>query len=157
MRFRGKEGVNGRSKMLIEAVMRNDGAAARRALASGADANLAPNGVPLLTIASIRGGIDVVRELLSNGADPNPIDHTGEHTLGYLAMLGTSEQQLSIIDELVERGADVEAVNGRSTSPIELAVVYLNRGAAARLYSHGARTQRKEAYAVCPTAGSRSH
>lgn len=126
-------------RQLIEAVLCRDAAAARRALAVGADASLAPNGIPLLTIAAIHGELEIVRELLAHGAEPDRRDMHGETALGYLARISSGERHLKVMELLVEAGANPNLASvGQDVVPLEGAATFLNRQAGRKLMELGA-------------------
>lgn len=142
------------NQLLVEAIITGNAADVRRAIAAGASPDLAPNGVPVLSVAVIRRDLGCVRALLDGGANPNQQDYAGESPLGHFAMTVSGDEHGAILETLVSSGADVNAQSELGASPIDLATVYLNRVAAVQLFKHGARYQRKESYSVL---GAASH
>jgi ankyrin repeat protein/mono/diheme cytochrome c family protein len=124
-----------RVKTFLEAVSRGDTAAAgrmlraRKSLANARDGNEA---TPLM-YATVLGGLDMMRLLLDQGADPNARNHR------QAAALVWASTNLEAVKLLLERGADpnVRSVEGRtplfiaSTQPqgAGLMAVLLDKGA----------------------------
>jgi ankyrin repeat protein len=106
---------------LIEAVREINLPEVRRLLRDGADVNASCYGWTPLTWASMKGHVQVVKELLEHGADMKAKDNqdsTPLHfacSLGHLAVVNEllspndSNDTTTILGKLKSRGADTEA------------------------------------------------
>ena len=133
-------------RQLLDAIRRNDAAAAERLLSAGADANAAPvadvGGEQALHLAAYYG-ISIVKVLLKHGADVNAATALGHTALHIAAKRGHAE----VARLLLDRGADVEAETTspeadydgfRSCQPLHLAAYYRNVAVVELLLSCGA-------------------
>ncbi len=121
----------------------NDTLAIVDLLRKGADPNARQNGVPLLMSACMAQRVDLVRALLSDGAEVDARNDEERATaLMYVVSLGYSENHMQIRDLLLERGADVNARDVRGNSVMDLAIAYGNVRNAEILQAHGATCKR---------------
>ena len=68
------------------------------------------------------GDIELVRALLSAGADPNARDAL-DSTLLHIAVVGDLPSHIKIVSELIDSGADIYARNGTGFTALYLAVI----------------------------------
>jgi hypothetical protein len=87
--------------------------------------------------AAARGDVDVVRELLDAGADPNVADDDGWTALHLAANGGHTE----VVEELLEDGADVSMPTADDQTPLELAVTGGHAPTAVALLRAGAQPE----------------
>ncbi len=92
-------------------------------LAAGADVNgQNPSGLAALHWAAVRGHVDAVRFLLSQGADPNLPDSLGERPLQFIcrsvSYADSDEVAPAIARLLVEAGADIHAKDSAGATPL---------------------------------------
>ena len=111
------------AKRLMEAVLRNDAAAASALLRVGADPNAADReGTTPLYHASVHGAVDLVRLLLAAGAAPDTESGHGQEgkPLCAAAAWGYTE----VVHELLAHDADPNLREDRSTgySPLDWAL-----------------------------------
>ncbi|SFH72163.1 ankyrin repeat domain-containing protein [Bradyrhizobium sp. cf659] len=94
------------------AAIRGDLAAVTEGLSRGMPPNIDLGGPILLNLLAQRGQIDVLRLMLSRGADPNLVGDNGFSALMSAAMTG----QLAAVDVLLEHGANpnLRDANGRT-------------------------------------------
>ena len=93
-----------------------------------------PSGGTALMLAAARGYIDVVRLLLSHGADPNLADEGGGTALIYTVWKGHTE----IVRVLLEHGADPEAATRDGRTALRVARRANRDGLVMLLEEHGA-------------------
>jgi cytohesin len=88
----------------------------------------------LLRLACYCGRLDVVHELLNNGAKANSENFLGENALHLLSQgeYGSQEDGVRIVRELVERGVDINAQCKHYRTPLHL-VSYFGRPAATQV------------------------
>jgi catechol 2,3-dioxygenase-like lactoylglutathione lyase family enzyme len=93
--------------------------------------------------------VDAVRVLLEHGADPNARDQGDNANFALAAPDGLMHKtpQYDMADLLIELGADVEAVDDKGRTPLEVAMLHGDLEAMRRLKVAGA----KEPVAVDPT------
>lgn len=104
---------------LYAAAEQTDPAMAVRLLAAGANPNTPlPSGETPLMAAARRGNLEMVRTLLKGGADPNAKETIGGHTALVFAL---SERHAAVVDELVKRGANVQAGSKTGFTPLMFA------------------------------------
>lgn len=130
--------MGARTTSLYDAVVACDLLKTRRAIRDGCRPNVAPDGVPLLFIAGLRGYTDIVAELIRAGVDVNARDTVGRSALQLLAISACTPKQLSIMKQLIEAGASVSACDRMGNYPLEEAIVYGNGPAAKILIEAGA-------------------
>src|SRR5712691_10781395 len=121
LNHRAKHDVAGAegSAALVWAATRNDLAMADLLLRAGADANtpLMSGETPLMEAAG-RGNLATVRALLSNKANTNARELNGGQTA---LMWALSHRQSAVVEELVNRGADVHAGSKTGFTPLMFA------------------------------------
>lgn len=114
--------------------MRDDAAKVARALlahpAIRVDATNAANETPLM-MACLRGNIEAARQLLARGA---AVNRSGWSPLHYAA----SGPSLALLELLLERGADINALSPNRTTPLMMAAGYGSPAAAEWLLGKGA-------------------
>lgn len=76
----------------------------------------------LLHIATISGFSEIVRALISGGADVNQADSRGMSALHY-ASYSTIDDPIMLITSLVEAGADIDALNDEEITPLLIAAM----------------------------------
>jgi hypothetical protein len=110
--------------MTEEEILRVAGAAIKgnlAAVAEGLDNGMPPNiylgGPTLLNLLAQRGQIDVLRLMLSRGADPNSVGDGGFSALMSAAMTG----QLAAVDVLLEYGANPDLRDTHGMSAADMA------------------------------------
>jgi ankyrin repeat protein len=124
---------------LVEAVIRQDRAAARAAILAGADPALKVDRcVPVLFLAAARGDLAMVRELVQLGADLDAQDHNDDTVLTYLASLPLTPRHEHVAKYLLEAGVDPCRARN-SNFPLGNAITYRNLGLARLLFGAGAR------------------
>ncbi|MBR0783828.1 ankyrin repeat domain-containing protein [Bradyrhizobium iriomotense] len=98
--------------VLAGAAIRGDLAAVTEGLNRGVPPNIYLGGPTLLNLLAERGQVDVLRLMLSRGADPNSAGDNGFSALMSAAMTG----QLAAVNVLLDHGADrdLRDANGRT-------------------------------------------
>lgn len=111
---------------LLTAVAAGDAAAAKAALAAGADANARDDaGTTALMRAAHEGNVALVRLLLGAGADVNAADAGGWTALHKSVHNPDKDRGFpEVVQALVDAGADVEARIGYGIRPLMLAAGY---------------------------------
>lgn len=94
---------------LVEAFAQGDITRARKALASGANPNLSPDGYPLICTAAGRGNLAAVAALLEHGADANARDLNQMTPAIWAAMECEGRDSTPILERLHSAGADLNA------------------------------------------------
>ncbi|KAJ3112978.1 hypothetical protein HDU96_003939 [Phlyctochytrium bullatum] len=95
-----------------------------------------------LHISVISGSSAVAELLMKNGADLEsrinfgPLAHESGHNCLHIA---TNKQHIQIVRKLLEHGADIESLDPRGKTPLEIALRGKYDDVAALLISHGAR------------------
>ncbi|HEY4217955.1 MAG TPA: ankyrin repeat domain-containing protein [Gemmatimonadaceae bacterium] len=125
-----------REPVIAEAAQRGDAAAAKSAMAKGADVNLAEgDGSTALHWAAQRGDVALVKSLLAAHANVKATTRIGSYTpLDLAAQSGNAE----IINLLIKAGADVKAKTSTGASAIHFAAQSGNPEAVVALLDHGA-------------------
>ena len=95
-----------------------------------------------LTIAAAEGHEDVVRLLLSLGADPNSFNLRGRTALMFAARYGFE----NIVSALIENGADVNITDlARSPNPLQIAAHHGHLSVVGLLLERGAKSNVRDA------------
>lgn len=104
---------------LVEAIRKRDTAAVQRLVGSGADVDKADPqfGIPPLSWAALLDEVDSARMLLDAGADVNVRARDGTRPLHSAMFLGRPR----VVELLLQRGADPEAIGGRGETPRDVA------------------------------------
>jgi uncharacterized protein len=126
---------------LLDALETGDGAAARKLLDEGADAQArGPDGTTSLTWAAYHGDVELVRRLIEAGVDVDAQNEFGTSAL-LEASVGGSEP---VIAALLAAGADPNLENPEGEAPLMRVARTGNVRAAARLLDAGADIDAKE-------------
>lgn len=105
--------------------------------APGADLDLAnEHGETPLMLASLKGAVDIARQLLDRGAK---VDRTGWAPLHYAA----SGPSVAMLKLLLDRGAAVDAPSPNETTALMMAARYGSEDAVALLLERGADPKRR--------------
>jgi uncharacterized protein len=131
---------------LNKAVVKRDAAEVERLLKNGADPNEAQLGVTALINACNMGSVEIVKLLLSKGADPNKKDWEGWRPI-MAAAKGASHADsrnkepicLEIVQLLLDNGADADASGRRGQSAVKDARSTGHEKVAELLMKHGAK------------------
>jgi uncharacterized protein len=131
---------------LTKAVVKRDAAEVERLLKNGVDPNEAQLGVTALINACNMGSVEIVKMLLSKGADPDKKDWEGWRPL-MAAASGASHADsrnkepicLEIVQLLIAGGADVNARGKRGQTALKYAKSALHENVAELLIQHGAK------------------
>lgn len=109
----------------------------RALLQAKSDVNIpARNGTSPLMAASQRGHSFVVRFLLERGANPNAASDSGVTALHFTtSLIGPEGEQMA--EDLLNAGADIDAVDDRGWSAVTFASYYGNAGIVQLLIEHG--------------------
>jgi len=107
--------------VLLMAALQNDAYIVRELLDVGVSANMVgEKGMTALMIASSKGHVDVVRELLmKGGASLEAADALGNRALTLAAAYG----KVSVVDMLLEAGANVDARNAQGLTALIVAII----------------------------------
>lgn len=120
-----------RNAQMAAAIERSNAKRVHTLLLRGVNPNGSARSLSYLQLAVMRASIDVVRQLLKAGAEPNKPDHFGDTALHAAADRGSR----SIVNLLISKGANVNAHNDLGATPLFLASsVYVARV----LVAHGA-------------------
>ena len=95
---------------------------------------------PLLTVAAIRGDVDAVRRLISEGADVNEKDKEGRTAL----MAAVEQGKLELASLLLDQGADVNLQPNDRWTALELAINEKHEKIEDLLRAHGAQTEEEK-------------
>ena len=122
---------------LYAAAAHPDPAMAEKLLAAGADPNapLMSGETPLME-ASRRGNLATVRVLLSKNANPNAREANGGQNA---LMWAVSQRQAAVVEELLKRGADVQAGSKSGFTPLMFAAQQGDEESARILLRAGAK------------------
>lgn len=154
---------------LLVAVSTNDLANAKLWLDRGADANASQSDLSALLLALDRGNADMVRLLHSKGADLNDMNSNGISPLLFasskrgspmarvlvelganvnipdpngitpLMMIASISGDLSLVELMVGKGADVNAKDKKGATAVDYAIQQKNQSLVEFLTSHGAK------------------
>lgn len=114
---------NNNGSAFREAAHRGDLAAIKNIIASGVSINQLSQdkrAMTALAAACNTGQLEVVLELLKNGADPKIVDR-GSWTALHYACTKNSPKNSQIVSELIKAGADVGAKTRLGGTPLQLA------------------------------------
>ena len=118
----------------------------------GADVNYcAPNGESTLSMACAQGAVNAVQMLLTAKANPNVVDSKGVTPLLH-AVMNNTENSLSIVEMLAEKGADVNLAMPNGFTPLMGAAQMDDLGIAELLIRHGADVNARQGVANGPSA-----
>jgi len=92
---------------------------------------------PLLLRALDTGDYDLTKRLLEHGLDPNRPDDDGDDTPLHVAAEMGNER---LAELLVDKGANVNALNQSNRTPLHLAVIHDKPAMSRLLLRHGAKT-----------------
>jgi len=123
---------------LIAAATAVDRSALRALIAAGAQVDRMSGGLTALLAAtrdSYAGRVDAVMTLLSNGADPNLADESGNTPLHFAALT----REASVAHCLLDAGARMDAINREYITPLALACEAGNWVVVEFLIKQGAR------------------
>lgn len=124
---------------LFSAIMNKDAFNVVRELRHGANPNAAFQGAPLLCHACERGSVEIVASLLGHGARVSDrVDNNGATALFLAMRVRNKHDRENIMDLLLEHGCDIDALNSRGESAIEVAVKLGDLESAAWLAAKGA-------------------
>ena len=131
---------------LDQAVRSGDLAAARAAIADGADINrpIPPFLMPPLSLAAIRDDLDMVQLLLAAGADPNRPGNRGMNALS--AAVRSCHASAATITALIDAGADLEDLSGADLTPLMAAIQEERTDIALLLIARGADINARNQY-----------
>ncbi|MDH3424304.1 MAG: ankyrin repeat domain-containing protein, partial [Gemmatimonadota bacterium] len=132
---------------LLEAARRGDASTVSSLLRVGVDVNAARgDGMTALHLSAEQGHDDVVRELLSAGADLEAGTRIGRYTALHLA---SRRGHVDVLRTLLSNGADPNAVTTNSgVTPLHLAAAAVHAAEAVRaLVDYGATVDAREAWA----------
>ncbi len=128
---------------LIDAVSRNDDAAARAALEQGADAATpAADGTTALHWAVYHDKLALVEALLAAGADANAANDYGSTPLGEAAVVGN----VAVIERLLDSGAEIDAPGADGQTPLMVLARSNHVDAARLLIERGANVNARESW-----------
>lgn len=126
---------------LICAAANNDHKSSELLIKAGAEVNVKDNlgWTPLMYAADVKLGVEMVSLLLDNGADPNIRNNDGDTPL-IRAVSGNynATSRIATIKLLVEKGADIHAIDAKGRSALIIAVVNGNAEIISFLLSKGA-------------------
>jgi hypothetical protein len=93
----GNAGVNGNDVALFRACMKGDAPQVHALLEAGADANAANNGISVLMFAVNAGNVEIVKRLVSAGADVNYKNEAGIGALFLAAYSGDADMANALL------------------------------------------------------------
>ena len=121
-------------KMLWEGIHGNDLRKVAWALNLGLGVEAELNGYSPLSLAVLRGNVEVAELLISAGANVNTKDNMGELPLYWAVWMGN----IALAEYLISAGADVNAKNNDGESPLSLATLWDKVEMKSLLKKHGA-------------------
>lgn len=77
------------------------------------------DGLTPLHAATEKGFVRIVQDLVNNGADVNAVDKLKNTPLHY-AVGGITSEYHDVVDFLLQRDANVNAVNGQNATPLDM-------------------------------------
>lgn len=111
-----------------------------RALRAGANPNTNIDGMPLIMYATGNGHVEMVNELLCNGAEVDARRFPGGETaLMFAVSFGSGEHQQEIRDALLKHGAHVNVRDNKGNSVVDLAIAAERLSDAETLLRRGAQ------------------
>ena len=127
---------------VADAAMKGDAATVRALIVRGEDVNAAQgDGMTALHWAARRGDVDLIRMLLTAGANVGATTRLG----GYTSLLMASRLgHAAAIEALVAGGADVNRADTNGTTPLMLAAASGRADAVKTLLTHGAKVDAVE-------------
>ncbi|MGB4191513.1 MAG: ankyrin repeat domain-containing protein [Rickettsiales bacterium] len=107
---------------LIEAVASKEFELVKEALDSGANPNLLfmPDGSPILHEAVAGGNIEIIKLLLSYGAEINGLNSSNQSVLHFLGTLG----EVDLFNFFIERGIDQSIVDNQGNTAADYVIEY---------------------------------
>jgi ankyrin repeat protein len=127
---------------LLQGVHSGDVSTIRDAIRAGVDPDARnADGAPALVVAARLGDFDVVRALLSGGADVRAEDAGDGRTALHWAARGGDAP---MIEELFGSGASLDARDHANLTPLHEAVAHGHDGAARLLREYGATDEREK-------------
>ena len=127
---------------VADAAMRQDAGAVRTLVAGDADPDAAHgDGMTGLHWAAHNGDVDILRVLLAAGADVEARTRLGDHTPLHVA---SRSAQAAAVRELLEAGAEANAIATTGATPLHFAAASGSAGAVAALLDHGADADARE-------------
>ena len=128
---------------VADAAMRQDAGAVRTLVTGDADPDAAHgDGMTGLHWAAHNGDVDILRVLLAAGADVEARTRLGDHTPLHVA---SRSAQAAAVRELLEAGAEANAIATTGATPLHFAAASGSAGAVAALLDHGADGRRPRA------------
>jgi len=113
---------------------------AKKSPKKGVDDKRSKFGETPLHVAAKKGDMSKVKELLSQGANPNIADAAGWYPLHDVAVSG-KEEAVDIMSLLISHGATVDVFSGDGITPLHDAIMYGSKEQVAALVRAGADTE----------------
>lgn len=130
---------------LSAAFQRGDPAAIKVALDHGADANMRIGGMPLVALAATGYPLEVVRQLLDHGADPDAKGNSDD--LGVQAVhLAAGAGAVDVVSLLIDHGVTVDALDSQNDTPLDFAAMQSRPKMVAFLVARGADLKATNVY-----------
>ncbi|MBU6447159.1 MAG: ankyrin repeat domain-containing protein, partial [Verrucomicrobia bacterium] len=105
-------------------------------------------GLTLLHCAALNGQIEVLKYLLSQGADPHLVTPSGQTALHCAAL----KNQTEAVEYLLSQGCDINAQDKQGSTPLHYAMMHEKTHAAFQLLRQGADPHRVNKYDLSPLA-----
>jgi hypothetical protein len=111
-------------------------------------------GRTLLSHAAERGCLEIVKFLLDQGADINSSDHSNKFSPLHNAIMGWEETDVDTVLYLVDKGANLQALDIDNRSPLDLLAYFKSRGIWNDQYEiiAGKFVEKKKKFNSIPTA-----